>query len=378
MKKMCTCSCNEKKEEEKNEMNTAKDIEKNKIEQKINENQSKNKIEIDNSSNNGTGILLPNDNDLMNLKNKFNKNNNANNNNKFNNLNSNRNNNKFAHSSNNFSDEINSNMIMNKDDNISNLNENKLIDISNNSNYISNSKKNNNYSNRKNNNSNSNSKQKPKINPKTLKLFQSNSLSISNPYSPNNKENLINNITNLNNIFLNKNNNNNNNNDKWRNLDVNEIISHNKHNSYKDDDIMYKGNIYKLILTYIFRNCNTKNEKFCLLTQKKLFIFNSKENYLLMNKPNHNIDLNNIENCGRIDFSNLNIKSLNKFYFMYIDIKDNEGENEDEKEDLIYRIIKREQKNKFFVLFSDKENIINEWVCTINYFIKNHNENEEN
>ena len=371
IKKMCSCSCNEKKEEEKNEMNTAKEIEKNKIDKKLNKNEKKNKIEFDNTSNTGTKIILPNDNDLMSLKNQINSNSEINNI-KNDNLNSNRNNKKFDQSSNNFSDEINSNLIVNKDDNLSNFNENKIINISNNSNYLSNSK-NNNYSNRK--NSNSKQKQKPKINQKTLKLFQSNSLSISNPYSPNNKDNLINNITNLNNIFLNKNNNNN---DKWRNLDVNEIIFHNKHNSYKDDDIMYKGNIYKLILTYIFRNCNTKNEKFCLLTQKKLFIFNSKENYLLMNKPNHNIDLNNIENCGRIDFSNLNIKSLNKFYFMYIDIKDNEGENDDEKEDLIYRIIKREQKNKFFVLFSDKENIINEWVCTINYFIKNHNENEEN
>ena len=369
IKKMCSCSCNEKKEEEKNEMNTAKEIEKNKIDKKLNKNEKKNKIEFDNTSNTGTKIILPNDNDLMSLKNQINSNSEINNI-KNDNLNSNRNNKKFDQSSNNFSDEINSNLIVNKDDNLSNFNENKIINISNNSNYLSNSK-NNNYSNRK--NSNSKQKQKPKINQKTLKLFQSNSLSISNPYSPNNKDNLINNITNLNNIFLNKNNNNN---DKWRNLDVNEIISHNKHNSYKDDDIMYKGNIYKLILTYIFRNCNTKNEKFCLLTQKKLFIFNSKENYLLMNKPNHNIDLNNIENCGRIDFRNLNIKSLNKFYFMYIDIKDNEGENEDEKEDLIYRIIKREQKNKFFVLFSDKENIINEWVCTINYFIKNNIENE--
>jgi len=374
IKKMCSCSCNEKKEEEKNEMNTAKEIEKNKIDKKLNENEKKNKIDLDNTSNTGTKIILPNDNDLINLKNQIN-NENEINNIKNDNINSNRNNKKFDQSSNNFSDEINSNMIINKDDNLSNLNENKIINISNNSNYLSNNKNNNNYSNRKNNNSNSNSKQKqkPKINQKTLKLFQSNSLSISNPYSPNYKDNLINNITNLNNIFLNKNNNTN---DKWRNLDINEIISHNKHNSYKDDDIMYKGNIYKLILTYIFRNCNTKNEKFCLLTQKKLFIFNSKENYLLMNKPNHNIDLNNIENCGRIDFSNLNIKSLNKFYFMYIDIKDNEGENEDEKEDLIYRIIKREQKNKFFVLFSDKENIINEWVCTINYFIQNNIYNE--
>ena len=43
----------------------------------------------------------------------------------------------------------------------------------------------------------------------------------------------------------------------------------------------------------------------------------------------------------------------------------------EEQEDLIFNIIKREKEGKFFVLFSQSEQILNEWIYTINYFILN-------
>ena len=38
--------------------------------------------------------------------------------------------------------------------------------------------------------------------------------------------------------------------------------------------------------------------------------------------------------------------------------------------DIIYKIVLKEGIGKFFVLFSNKENLIDEWVCAINYFIQ--------
>ena len=52
---------------------------------------------------------------------------------------------------------------------------------------------------------------------------------------------------------------------------------------------------------------------------------------------------------------------------MYIELERVTTKKED-NEDLIYNIIKREKEGKFFVMFSSKENLVNEWVMTINYF----------
>jgi hypothetical protein len=93
-----------------------------------------------------------------------------------------------------------------------------------------------------------------------------------------------------------------------------------------------------------------------------------------MKKPLFKISLNQIENCGRIDFSQLKINNLNGYFFMYINMKSKEEKyNLDKKEDesdIIFKIVLKEGIGKFFVLFSTNENIIDEWVCSINFFMK--------
>lgn len=186
---------------------------------------------------------------------------------------------------------------------------------------------------------------------------------------------IIDEINNLNDIFKSKNRDLNNTiNVGWKQMNIYNIISNTKLNSNKKDEIMYKGNINKLVLSHIFKNCSMNIEKFCILTKEDFSIFHTKENFLLMKKPLFKILLNQVENCGRIDFSQLRINNLNGHFFMYINMKSEEEkynlDNHEDDDDIIYKIVLKEGIGKFFVLFSNKENLIDEWVCAINYFIQ--------
>ena len=229
------------------------------------------------------------------------------------------------------------------------------------------------------------------INPDILKLFDiKNNKNTNNNKKIRNKKNSVNNenqnnnlsnsliideINNLNDIFKTKNRDLNNTiNIGWKQMNIYNIISNTKLNSNKKDEIMYKGNINKLVLSHIFKNCSMNIEKFCILTKEDFSIFHTKENFLLMKKPLFKILLNQVENCGRIDFSQLRINNLNGHFFMYINMKSEEEkynlDNHEDDDDIIYKIVLKEGIGKFFVLFSNKENLIDEWVCAINYFIQ--------
>ena len=201
------------------------------------------------------------------------------------------------------------------------------------------------------------------INPSTLKLFRSNSNNVSNMSNTC----LMNNINYLNECFLSKNLQNDALNSDWKNIDINGIISQEKLNSTNPDEIMYKGYLNKLVISHMFKNCPTSVEKFTILTKDRLSIYKNKENYLLMAKPQHTFLLSEIINCKRIDFSSLKISKLEGYFFLYIEIERIVNSKE-ENEDLIFNIIKREKEGKFFVLFSQREDIINEWVMTVNHF----------
>lgn len=250
--------------------------------------------------------------------------------------------------------------------NLFNGNNNKNI-TTNSSRTIQNSRTetNNRYNNLCNNSSNylsNNNAVQHQINPNTLKLFRSNSnmSNISN-------SGLINNINYLNECFLNKNIENEMINQDWRNIPISSLISQEKLLSTNAEEIMYKGYLNKLVISHMFKNCSTSVEKFSILTKDKLSIYKNKENFLLMAKAQHSFYLTEILNCRRIDFSYLKIPKLEGFYFMYIELERVTTTKED-NEDLIYNIIKREKEGKFFVMFSSKENLVNEWVTTINYF----------
>ena len=220
------------------------------------------------------------------------------------------------------------------------------------------------------------------INPNILKIFDINNNKIRNKKNilKENQNNLSNSlifdeINNLNEIFQMKNRDLNNSiNTKWKQMNINNIISNSKLNTNKRDEIMHKGKINKLVLSHIFKNCSMNIEKFCILTQFDFSIFHTKENFLLMKKPLFKIPLNQIENCGRIDFSQLKINNLNGYFFMYINMKSKEEkynlDNKEDESDIIFKIVLKEGIGKFFVLFSTNENIIDEWVCSINFFMK--------
>ena len=220
------------------------------------------------------------------------------------------------------------------------------------------------------------------LNQNIFKIFDFNNNKVRNKKN-NSKENqnnlsnsiIIDEINNLNEIFKKKNRDLNNSiNSKWKQMNIYNIISNSKLNTNKRDEIMHKGNINKLVLSHIFKNCSMNIEKFCILTQFDISIYHTKENFLLMKKPLFKIPLNQIENCGRIDFSQLKINNLNGYFFMYINMKSKEEKyNLDKKEDesdIIFKIVLKEGIGKFFVLFSTNENIIDEWVCSINFFMK--------
>ncbi len=191
---------------------------------------------------------------------------------------------------------------------------------------------------------------------------------------PNNlsKGNIIEGINNLNEIFLNERKNINNGiNNEWKNLDINNIISQPKLNSIDPEEILFNSNINKLVLSSLFRICSMNIEEFLILIKDKILIYQNKENFLLMKKPQREFDLINIESCGRIDLCSLNIHYLQGYYYMYIEIKDDNINNYNNNEnDLINKIIQKEQQGNFYVFFSKDELLINQWVCVINCFIK--------
>ncbi len=219
------------------------------------------------------------------------------------------------------------------------------------------------------------------LNQNIFKIFDFNNNKVRNKKN-NSKENqnnlsnsiIIDEINNLNEIFKKKNRDLNNSiNSKWKQMNIYNIISNSKLNTNKRDEIMHKGNINKLVLSHIFKNCSMNIEKFCILTQFDISIYHTKENFLLMKKPLFKIPLNQIENCGRIDFSQLKINNLTGYFLMYINMKSKEEkynlDNKDDENDIIFKIVIKEGIGKFFVLFSTNENLIDEWVCSINFFM---------
>ncbi len=185
------------------------------------------------------------------------------------------------------------------------------------------------------------------------------------------KNEMIEGINNLNEIFLNQRNSNYKLNDNWKNLDINNIISSQKLNSINHEEILFSSNINKLVLSSLFRICSMNIEEFLILIQDKLLIYQNKENFLLMKKPQREFDLNKIEHCGRVDLTLLNFSFLKDYFYMYIEINDvNNKENINDNNDIIYKIIQKEQQGNFFVFFSKDELLINQWVSAINCFIK--------
>ena len=185
------------------------------------------------------------------------------------------------------------------------------------------------------------------------------------------KNEMIEGINNLNEIFLNQRNSNYKLNDNWKNLDINNFISSQKLNSINHEEILFSSNINKLVLSSLFRICSMNIEEFLILIQDKLLIYQNKENFLLMKKPQREFDLNKIEHCGRVDLTLLNFSFLKDYFYMYIEINDvNNKENINDNNDIIYKIIQKEQQGNFFVFFSKDELLINQWVSAINCFIK--------
>ena len=182
---------------------------------------------------------------------------------------------------------------------------------------------------------------------------------------------IISGIYKLNDLFIHLRNNHNNDelNEFWKTLNINSLISNKKLNSNDPDEIMFNGNINKMILSNIFKNCSMNIQKFCILTKKKFFIYQNKENFLLMKNPQRVIKLEDIESCGRIDLTLLNIHYLYEYYYMYIEVIDDEYDNKELNNDEVYKIVKKEQSGRFFLLFSKDESILNQWVCAINFII---------
>ena len=108
------------------------------------------------------------------------------------------------------------------------------------------------------------------------------------------KNEMIEGINNLNEIFLNQRNSNYKLNDNWKNLDINNFISSQKLNSINHEEILFSSNINKLVLSSLFRICSMNIEEFLILIQDKLLIYQNKENFLLMKKPQREFDLNKI------------------------------------------------------------------------------------
>ena len=185
---------------------------------------------------------------------------------------------------------------------------------------------------------------------------------------------IISGIYKLNDLFIHLRNNHNNDelNEFWKTLNINSLISNKKLNSNDPDEIMFNGNINKMILSNIFKNCSMNIQKFCILTKSKFFIYQNKENFLLTKNSQRVIKLNQIENCGRVDLSLLNIPYLFDYFFMYIDIKDI-YENDNSNDDAVYKVVQKEQNGKFYVLFSKNEKEVNQWVCVINFFLNINN-----
>ena len=185
---------------------------------------------------------------------------------------------------------------------------------------------------------------------------------------------IISGIYKLNDLFIHLRNNNNNDelNELWKTIDIHSIISNKKLNSNDPDEIMFNGNINKMILSNIFKNCSMNIQKFCILTKNKFFIYQNKENFLLTKNSQRVIKLNQIENCGRVDLRLLNIQYLYDYFYMYIELKD-EYKNDFINEDEVYKIVKKEQNGQFFILFSKDEKIVNQWVFVINYFLNLNN-----
>ena len=150
------------------------------------------------------------------------------------------------------------------------------------------------------------------------------------------------------------------------------MIFNKKLNSNDSDKIIFNDNINKMILSNIFKNCSMNIQKFCILTKSKFFIYQNKENFLLTKNSQRVIKLNQIENCGRVDLSLLNIPYLFDYFFMYIELKD-DCDKDYINEDEVYKIIKKEQNGQFFVLFSKDEKLVNQWVFVINYFLNLNN-----
>ena len=181
---------------------------------------------------------------------------------------------------------------------------------------------------------------------------------------------IINGIYKLNDIFINQINKYDNKiNTIWKNIDITSIISKNKLNSINIDEIMFNGFMKRLIISNLFKNNSMNIQKFCILTKQDFIIFQNKENFLLMKNPQRKINLSEIENCGRLDFSLLKIHYLYGFYYMYINMKDEFSEEYNDDDDEVYKIVKKEQNGKFYILFSKEEKIVNQWVCFINFFM---------
>ena len=230
-----------------------------------------------------------------------------------------------------------------------------------------------------------------KLNPDILKLFNiSNNNNTKLICKKSNNQNNINNqnnfsnsqmideINNLNEVFENGNRDLNNTiNVKWKQMNIYNIILNKQINSKNKNEMIYKGNLNKLIISNIFKNCLMNIEKFCFITQESFFIYHNKENYILKKKPLIQIYLNQIEKCGRIDFSKLKVQNLKGFFYMFINLKtDDEKYNLDNNEKgelIISKIILKEQNGKFLVLFSPNEKLIDEWVCIINFLTQNTN-----
>ena len=181
---------------------------------------------------------------------------------------------------------------------------------------------------------------------------------------------IINGIYKLNDIFINQINKHNNKiNIIWKNIDITSIISKHKVNSINLDEIMFNGFINRLIISNLFKNNSMNIQKFCIITKQDFIIFQNKENFLLMKNPQRKISLNEIENCGRLDFSLLKIHYLYGFYYMYLNMKDEFNQEYNDDDDEVYKIVKKEQNGKFYILFSKEEKIVNQWVCVINFFM---------
>lgn len=168
-------------------------------------------------------------------------------------------------------------------------------------------------------------------------------------------------------------------NDNWRQMSIASIISDCQLMSKDPKEIMVKGSLSKLIISHLFTNCSINVEKFCLLTKFEFEIYKSKENCLLIGKPQQCLKLTNVINCKRIDFKCLNILKLQGLYFFYIETKKeittssiNQSDIEsifNEDKEVIKKIMQRETEETFFVFFSIDEHMINQWVCIINFFL---------